>query len=254
MTNKHPVAYLDADILLHRACAFTEHEYGGEEISLPIQATYFFNSLLESWLEQVGKISDYFLIVSNGKNFRHVLFDQYKANRKDIKPHPAFAGMKAEVMSYQMTQWEDGIEADDLIGIRVTENPNTIAVSADKDFATVPCTLFIPASHGKPGSWHTFTEDQANHNWLLQAMTGDVTDNYAGIPKVGPVKALAVIPALAPVDQLWIQVEAAFVAKGQTKEYALLMARLARILRHGEYNFETKEVRLWSTEAVVRVG
>lgn len=218
----------------------------------PKQAIWHFDKMLKSWLVQIGNISDYHLVISNGKNFRHNLYSEYKGNRKNIVPHPAFEGLKNAVKEYQATVWEDGIEADDLIGIRTTEFPNSIAVSADKDFATIPCRLYIPDSHGKAGSWHSFTEDEANRNWLIQAMTGDVIDNYKGIPGVGPVKANTVIPANAPVQYMWNNVVMAFKMKGLTEVDALLMARLARILRHGEYDFETKEVKLWTPRPTQR--
>jgi DNA polymerase-1 len=247
---KHPVAWIDADIILHRAVSFCESDFGGDVMTDPKQAIWHFDLLLKSWLTQIGKISDYYLVISNGKNFRHNLYADYKGNRRNIVPHPAFAGLKEAVKQYQATVWEDGIEADDLIGIRTTECSNTIAVSADKDFATIPCSLFIPASHGKDGSWHKFSEDDANRNWLIQSMTGDTTDNYKGIPGIGTVKANKILPTTAPVPHMWAATVAAFHAAKLTQDDALLMARLARILRHGEYDFETKEVKLWTPDAV----
>ena len=243
------VAFIDADILMYRAVSFTETEFDGEEIALPRQALWVFGEMLDSWLKAVRKdteLADYFLVVTTGRNFRHDLFPEYKANRKDLKPHPAMKGLKELVKELESTIWEDGIEADDLIGIKVTSVPDAFAVSADKDFATIPCTLFIPASHGKKeGSWHTFSEGEANVNWLRQAMTGDTIDNYKGIPRVGPVKANAILGDSQDVSVLWPRVVAAFKAAKLTEQDALTMARLARILRAGEYDFETKEVTLW---------
>lgn len=248
MSRQRPVAYIDADILLHRAVSFVDATFNGQPVADWKQALQFFNSLHDKWMKQVGPTEDYHLVISVGPNFRKGLYSDYKANRKDIIPHPAFAGLKEEVMSMQATVWEDGIEADDLIGIRCSDpSAVTVAVSADKDFATVPCRLMIPMSHGrKKPDWHTFTEAEADRNWLIQSMTGDTIDNYKGIPKVGPVGAAKVLPVATSVDVMWEAVKGAFIAKGLTEEDALLQARLARILRHGEYNFETKEVQLWA--------
>jgi len=254
VTKRHPVAYLDADILLHRAVSFCEADFGGEVMTDPKQALYFFDMLLKKWLREIGKTEDYFLVISNGGNFRSRIYDLYKANRKDIVPHPAFKGLKEEVKTFQATVWEDGIEADDLIGIRVTEDEHRIAVSADKDFATIPCKLYIPASHGKDGVWHEFSEEQANYNWLIQSMTGDTIDNYKGIPGVGPVKAKNILPFPARVDTMWQRVVGGFQAAKLSPDDALLMARLARILRHGEYNFDTKEVTLWHPTEPVQLA
>lgn len=224
-----------------------DDEFDGEPFSDGKQAMYFFEHILKNWLGELKDYSDYYLVVSNGQNFRKGLYEDYKANRKDIKRHPSFDVLKERVMELDACIWEDNIEADDLIGIRCTEAVNTIAVSADKDFATIPCKLMIPRSHGrKHPEFLEFTEAQADRNWLIQTMTGDVIDNYKGIPGVGPKTAEKIIPHEGPVDTLWPHVRNAFLKAGQTEDQAITMARLARILRAGEYNFDTKEVNLWT--------
>lgn len=246
MARVRPVAYLDADIILHRAVSFCTSSFDGERIIDHKSALNFFDIILKKWLKEVGPIEDYFLVLSVGGNFRKSFFPEYKMNRKDIVPHPAFKALKEEVMEFQGSVWEEGIEADDLIGIRCTESANTIAVSADKDFATIPCNLLIPASHGKTqGERFTFTEADANLNWMRQAMMGDTVDNYKGIPGCGAVKAGKVLPETAPLPYLWHHVRKTFLDAKLTEQDALTMVRLARILRAGDYDFETKEVKLW---------
>lgn len=244
-------AYIDADIILHRAVSFVDDEFDGEEMNDWRLSLFFFNYILSNWLKEIEEkkieLKDYYLVFSVGQNFRKGLYDLYKANRKDIIPHPTFAKLKEECLEYDAAIWEEGIEADDLIGIRCSEDPQgTLAVSADKDFATVPCQLLIPGSHGKKASLHRFSEAEADVNWLRQCMTGDTIDNYKGIPGIGPKKAEAIVPQPAPLSYLWPKVETAFVNKGLSREHALLMARLARILRDGDYDFENKEVKLWN--------
>jgi 5'-3' exonuclease len=268
-----PIAYIDADILLHRAVSFLDPDWGGEPVNDWKTGILYFEKLLQKWLKEVGDHSDYHLIISVGPNFRKGLFDDYKGNRKDIIPHPALADLKLAVMSWQETVWELGIEADDLIGIRVSENPNTVALSADKDFLTVPCTLMIPTSHGrKVPDWHTITEAEADRNWMIQSMTGDTIDNYPGIFGVGTVKASDIYdnPRLtvkaptelwkrgpkkgSPKPVAWIDgppctpwqaMVSLAQSKGMSESQMIQMAQLARILRDGDYDFETKEVKLW---------
>jgi 5'-3' exonuclease len=248
---KKLTAYLDADILLYRACSFCDSEFDGEPMGDYKQAEYFFDFMQDRWIEEAskaGKIEDFYLVVSHGRTFRKDLYSEYKANRKDIVPHPAFHDLKKSIMERVGVIWEENMEADDLIGIRVTEDPdNTIAISADKDFATIPCQLYVPASHGKlHGSRFSFTEDEANMNWMRQALTGDTIDNYKGIPGIGPKKAEKIIPGPAPLHLMWAAVEGAFINAGLTSEDAILMSRLARILRAGDYDFDTKETKLWT--------
>lgn len=206
-----------------------------------------FDVFLDKWLKEVGPTEDYFLVLSVGRSFRKSFFPEYKANRKDLKTHPALWALRDEIMERIETVWEENLEADDLIGIRCSEDPkHHLAVSADKDFATIPCQLLIPSSHGRTEPIHSsFTEGEADMNWLRQSMVGDVVDNYKGIYRFGPVGAEKLLPKPEPVDVMWPKVLEMFKSKGYDEEYALTMARLARILRKGEYDFENKEVKLW---------
>ena len=45
---------------------------------------------------------------------------------------------------------------------------------------------------------------------------------------------------------MWKKVTEAYQKKGQTIKEAILTARLARILREGDYNYTTGEVKLWN--------
>jgi 5'-3' exonuclease len=249
-----PIAYIDADIVMHRALAFTEPNFCGRPVNNWRGAVENFHGIKDKWLREMGPIDGYQLVFSKGGNFRKGLYPDYKANRKDIIPHPAMKDMKALLLELPDAIHDENIEADDLIGIKATETPNTIMVSADKDFLTLPGTLCIPSSHKRTQpDWHVISEAQADHNWLVQAMTGDTIDNYKGIPGIGPAKARIILTRLEPVEVMWPKVVAAFATKGLDLDYAILQARLARILRHGEYNFETKEVTLWTPQTTPRV-
>jgi DNA polymerase-1 len=127
------------------------------------------------------------------------------------------------------------LEADDVLGILATKNPDTIIWSEDKDLLT------IPAKHWINGELATITEEEANYNFLFQTLVGDSTDNYSGCPTVGPKTANKLLSS----GCTWDTVVAAFKSKGLSEDVALENARLARILRDGEYNTETGEVKLW---------
>jgi DNA polymerase-1 len=81
-----------------------------------------------------------------------------------------------------------------------------------------------------------------------------VTDGYAGCPGIGPVKAEQLLnvretmPAgTDPHPQLrrWAAVVEAFKKAKLTEADALLQARLARILRCTEWDFDNSTVKLW---------
>ncbi len=240
-------AWVDADIVLHRAASFCEDEFDGLPAADWRQGVRMFEDFLTRWLSGV-KVDDYRLVFTKGHNFRKDFYPDYKANRKLLTHWPGLWETKNQMMDLLVSEYEDGIEADDIIGIRCSEDPeNTIAISADKDFQTVPLTLFIPPSHGRTkGIWIKSTEDQANLYWFRQAILGDTVDNYFGIKGYGPVNAAKVLPHEMPLGSLWEATRTAFLDKGYDERYALNMVRLARILRHGDYDWGQKKVKLWT--------
>jgi DNA polymerase-1 len=146
------------------------------------------------------------------------------------------------MMSKYNTIIYKGLEADDVLGILGTSNPDTIIWSEDKDLLTVP------ARHWLNGEVATITEEEADYNLAYQTLVGDSTDNYSGCPTVGPKTANKLLSNGCG----WDKVVAAFKAKGLSEEVALENARLARILRNGEYDTDTGEVKLWQPHLVSR--
>jgi DNA polymerase-1 len=91
---------------------------------------------------------------------------------------------------------------------------------------------------------------------MKQTLTGDTTDNYPGCKGVGPKNADLILNPLHEASlecdpnihltTLWTAVYQTFESKGFTRQDAITQARLARILRHGDYSFKTNEVNLWT--------
>ena len=119
-------------------------------------------------------------------------------------------------------------------GERFIEGEKVI-VSEDKDLKTVPCKLW------RSGELLNITKEEADYNHLFQTLTGDTTDGYSGLRGVGEVKAKTIL-----IVPTWASVEAAFIKAGYTKEDALIQARLSRILRFEDYNFEYGVPNMWS--------
>lgn len=132
-----------------------------------------------------------------------------------------------------------GLEADDCIGILATmKNSNTIIVSGDKDFKTIPGRFYDFSRN----EFYDITQEEADYWHLFQTLIGDTTDNYRGCPGCGPVSA----KKLLDQSPTWETVVAAFEKKGLTESDALVQARVARILRASDYDFAAKKPILWS--------
>lgn len=173
-------------------------------------------------------------------NFRKALDPTYKAGR----------GRKP-LIYWQLREWlveayttleRPTLEADDVMGILAT-SPKTkrpvVIVSDDKDMLTIPATLWRADE-----LIHT-DEATADRMWLMQTLTGDTTDGYPGCPGIGIVGAAKL---LKDKGATFDTVVTAFEKKGYTADDALLQARLARILRHSDWDAKRRCVKLWQPE------
>ncbi len=106
--------------------------------------------------------------------------------------------------------------------------------------------VYVP----KSGKTFTITPDRADHWWMMQTLMGDSTDGFAGCVGCGPKGAEDVLLGGTRMRDWWPEVEARFTKpktgkyRGitQTREDALLQAKLSRILRAGEFDPDTGDV------------
>ena len=138
------------------------------------------------------------------------------------------------------------LEADDVMGIMATEptvDEERILVSIDKDMRTIPCNL---SQDGM--TVEKIPEKIANYNFMIQTIMGDKTDGYDGIDGVGikTAEKLLLKYTNCTLPDLWKIVKGIYKEKGYTQKEALQQARVAHILRHGEYNKKTGKVKLWT--------
>jgi len=144
-----------------------------------------------------------------------------------------------------------------------------VIYSADKDLKTVPALHWCPED-GEPVR---VSQVEADRFFYEQILTGDPTDNYKGCPGVGPKAASLLFDGwlkwtshehkfrrgprqglketrwsttpLTKGENFWTSVVSAYEKVGLTEADALIQARCARILRHGEYDFKKQKVKLW---------
>jgi 5'-3' exonuclease len=172
-------------------------------------------------------------------NFRKTVADYYKANRKDVRKPMLLAYAKEYIMEKHNGMVWKNLEADDVLGILTSHSSNYLCFSQDKDLRT------IPGRHWIDGKEVIITEDEADLFFFTQVLTGDITDNYKGCPKIGAKTAEKILKDVEPKDY-WQTVVHTFYKAGLGAEVALENARLARILRDGEYDVTTNEVKLWT--------
>lgn len=183
------------------------------------------------------------LCFSDRPTFRHRMYPQYKANRKNRRPTILKPLREWAMESWTSECWPD-LEADDVMGIlsKSRLSPYSgpkIVVSDDHDLESIPCTLYQPM-HPERGV-RRITYEQARRNHLMQTLTGDSGDNYPGIPGIGPKRAEAILK-----EGTWEEVVAAYEAKGLNEKEALLQARVAAILTPKFFNMKTGKIKMWN--------
>lgn len=238
---------IDGDVVAYRATAAVEQEidWGDDLFTLhsePEEAKGIILEQIKGWQER-HSASGVVVAFSDSHNFRKDIYPLYKSNRKAKRKPLAYKSVKEWMCQRWPSYIRPGLEGDDILGILSTSEKiipgQKIIVSVDKDFKTIPGYFWNPEKDVDP---LFITEQAADYMHLYQTLTGDATDGYPGLPGCGPKGAEKVLED----DPSWDAVVTAYEKKGLTEEDALVQARCARILRHTDYDFKKKEVKLWS--------
>jgi DNA polymerase-1 len=239
---------IDADWLIYSACAACETDIRWDEWINTLHLEQadvkdYVSSRLSYWRDISGH-KEVVMCLSDYPTFRHEIHSEYKANRIGKRKPLGLRDIRLWIEQSYATRTCIGLEADDVMGVLATGGyyPDPIIVSIDKDMRTLPCQLLAG------DDVETIHPAQANRIWMMQSLTGDSTDNYPGIKGVGPAKAAKLLGEAGTLPDMWEKVVAAYRKEGMTFKDALLNARLARILRHGDYDFASGDIKLWDPD------
>lgn len=250
MSNKYHTLGIDGDIIAYRTATALECpiQWDGDLWTLHCNANQVIDQVDETIASYRKKFEAERVIIAltdSGHTFRHDLNPTYKSNRKKTRKPMCLGVVKKHLVDNYGAVIYPRLEADDVLGIKATSTKEPfLLISVDKDFKAIPCNLWNPDKD----EFFKFDEGTANYYHMIQTLTGDATDGYSGCPSFGPVTAAKLIGEPRPIElsEVWPLVVNAFIKKGQSEEQALLMARMARILRRREYNMETNKVTLWT--------
>lgn len=201
--------------------------------------------------QEIVGADDIIVVLSDptGQYFRKDLHPDYKANRSGGKPRPdILQDVKRHVRDTWEAKWKRGLEGDDVLGLYHTQGKRTVAWSLDKDMFTLPGEFIRSGRLEDFESFEQVTVEpvEADRFWMKQALMGDATDGYKGCPGIGPKRADERLEGCLDLEEMWAAVVDTYREKGLDVEDALLQARLARILRWGDWDLEAQEVRLWT--------
>ena len=167
-------ALVDADIVSYRCSASCQKQ---DAITEPESvALARVDELMQRIIHETNS-EFYYPFLTGSDNFRYKYYPEYKANRKDsVKPVYLEA-----CREYLVTQWKaqvsEGCEADDLMAIEQTKNPDeTIICTIDKDLLQVPGRHYNFVKQ----EFMTITPKEGLFNFYWQFIMGDRSDNIFG--------------------------------------------------------------------------
>lgn len=226
--------------------------------------------------EEVGASWAVVVVTQDSENFRKTLLPSYKENRSSNRKPIMLSLLRKYCVDHFEGLSDPRLEADDILGIlqtggefagqSVPEGHESLIVSGDKDMKTIP-GLHLNIERRREGVFE-ISQDAADEFHMIQALAGDITDNYAGCPGIGMERAKRIIKERIAVrsfehvfksgprkglsetrweeygaEDLWHSVRTHYEKAGLTEEDALVQARCARILRSSDY--VNGEVKLW---------
>jgi DNA polymerase-1 len=233
---------IDADFIVYKCCAATESEIDwGDDVIVVSSNFSDAYAMVERELykiaENLGCFDDTILFFTDSVNFRKQIDPAYKGHRNRKKPCGYRRVINKLKEDYQVVVMPQ-LEADDALGIYATKEEGHIICSPDKDMRQIPGDLY-DLSDGVV----TITKEEGERWHYIQTLAGDQTDGYSGVPGFGIKRAVAFFEENG---YSWSSVVEAFKSKDLDESVALQNARLAKILQHSDYDFDTQSVKLWT--------
>lgn len=231
MPNLKPL--VDGDILLYEIGFGAET--GWREITNDPEAVPPFSyveSMLQNRLDNIQamvgtEVKPLIFITQEAPTFRFSIArtKPYKGTRKANKPWH-YRNLRAYILGCCNSVEVRDVEADDMMAMVHSEDPNTIICSRDKDLKQIPGwsyswelgrqPQFGPTEIDKHGTLH-LSEDNKKLTgtgllfFYAQMLIGDTVDNIPGLPKCGPVAAYRIlteesnVPLLERVSQAYCE-------------------------------------------------
>ena len=186
-----------------------------------VHCAYLIDSILEN-----TESSNYKLFLTGKDNFRDKIATTvpYKGNREGRKPK-LYSEIREHLVMHKGAIVINGMEADDAMSLNQTDS--TVICSIDKDLDMVPGEHYNFVKE----TGYMISEHEGMHNFFIQVLTGDATDNIQGIPKVGSIKAQRILAGCQTEEEYIQAVTAAYVEYFEDEDLATsLLAENASLL------------------------
>jgi DNA polymerase-1 len=255
---------IDGNAILHRA--FHALPPLTTRTGEPINAVYGLVSML---LRVITDLKPTHLAVAFDRpepTFRHKAFKQYQAQRPATANElvSQFAKARRVVEAFGIPVYDKaGFEADDVIGtISTVVKEDVVIVTGDKDqlqLVNSRVKVYMPilglANAKLMGEEEVRQKMGVPPNLVddYKALVGDPSDNYPGVPGIGPKTAVTLLEKYGTLDDIYKNLKEipAATAEKLTKgrKYSEISKKLATIVRDVPIGFQIEEAAKWDVDS-----
>ena len=222
---------------------------------------YCYESRLDLCIKELNQLLDrlqgfapnheLMVCLGHSTNFRYAVYPDYKSNRRGIQKAACYTAFRAYAQGQYNNTVLPGVEADDVLGVMYRHGD--LLYSPDKDLRTIAGDHLLAN-----GEVMTVPRLEADRAFFKQVLVGDSSDGYPGLPGCGDRHKMFASEewlTCTTEQEFWLFVQKRYALNvGRLQErfgsndpfkLSLQMARCARILRPGEYDFMNERPVLW---------
>lgn len=195
---------LDANNILHRAFWISQKEPLTTTDGIPVGCVYIVLNGIKKFAKQFNTTNIYACwdkkLVPDGVCFRKQILGEYKDGRDKEGLEDRHTQEKIIAHGFELlgvkNMYPYTVEADDVIAwlTHTIKDDEVVIASTDRDLLQLitPSVSYYNIATKRIITYDTFVDDQRidlEHFLLYKAIMGDKSDNIAGVPKYGEVKA-----------------------------------------------------------------
>ena len=254
---------IDGNAILHRA--FHALPPLTAKSGEPINAVYGLVSMLLRVIQDLNPTHIAVCFDTPEPTFRNKIFKDYQAQRPQTMNEliSQFAKARRVIKAFNIPYFEKpGFEADDLIGtISSKVKEDVVIVTGDKDIlqlVTKRVKVYMPVSgmsQGKLMGEEEVLEKMGVKASLIddyKALVGDPSDNYPGVPGIGPKTAIKLLNEFGTLDEIYNNINKIPKTTAQKLKdgikFSKISKKLATIKKDIPMNIKIDDFGKWSVD------
>ena len=257
---------IDGNAILHRA--FHALPPLTTKRGEPINAVYGLISMLLRVIQDLKPTHIAVCFDTPEPTFRNKVFKEYQAQRPQTLNEliTQFEKARRVVKAFGIPYYEKpGYEADDVIGTIANKvKEDVVIVTGDRDIlqlVTPRIKVYMPVigmSEGKlMGEGEVLTKMGVKASLIddYKALVGDPSDNYSGVPGIGPKTAIKLLEEFGTLDEIYKNVDKITpkVAKllKEGRKQSKISKKLATIVKDVPLNIKIEDCAAWDVDSKV---